>query len=280
MGYPPPPPGAGPPAGPPPGGYGPPAAPPPGAHGPTGPPGAPTPRPSGGLSIPAILSLGVAAAALILFAAFVVVRLRDGGDEVVALSRAELQDALLTTDDLDDASEFDPGGERLRPEDVDDPAACRRLLEQIEDDDHPVTLYGIHDGDVEVALEDSGGNLVGHILLSDEPDLLDVLRRIPEECDEVEVDDEDDPGTVTVDEGDPIDVGDDSVVLEYASETEDGDRFEALVVAWERDGTVSELSVISVDPDSLEGVSPDRDLAEALAEALDDRLADVIAEAR
>lgn len=272
MTYPPPPPGSGGPTG----GYAPTGLPPaPGYGAPGGyvPPSPPRP----GISTGVIVAGGVAVAALILIAAFVIVRLQ-GGSSRVDLTRAELRDAALVADDVDAGEDVDPSGEAIRSEDVDSPTACRSLIADFEDDDRPISLFGIHDGDVEVLVANTD-TVASQFLISDAADLLDGFRELIERCDRAEYDTDATSGTVSYRELDDVDVGDDSVAFEYEIDTDDGTPgIRAAIVVWERNGNGSELGVANLD--GVTFVDPDIDLLEDLAETLDDRLAEAVDAAR
>ena len=140
MSYPPSPPGGAP------GGY------PPGYQ-PGYPPGyAPgTPAPAGSsppsIGTGVIVVGGVVVAALILLAAFMIVRLRGDGDDRVDLTRAQLAEAALVADDVPGGEEGSTsGGSGIRGDDVDRPSACRSLITRFEDDDDPISVFGVHSG--------------------------------------------------------------------------------------------------------------------------------------
>ena len=244
-------------------------------------PGTPAPAgsspPSIGTGI--IVAGGIVIAALILLAAFMIVRLRGDGDDRVDLTRAQLAEAVLVADDVPDGEEGSAsGGSDIRGDDVDRPSACRSLITRFEDDDDPISVFGVHSGDVEVLVENEE-TVVSHILVNHEHDLIAGYRELLDTCDGAEIDDDGDPATVGYDEIRGIEVGDRSIAFEYEVEYEDG-TFRALIVAWERTGNVSELGVASNDPDTGEWIEPDRDLAEDLAATLDDRLDEAVEAAR
>lgn len=228
-----------------------------------------------------ILGVGVAIAAMVLVAAFVVVRVRDDEPAAASLTRSQLRAALLTVDDLEGSEVDTDEPDETSPGDISGPPACSDLIGRLQDD-RDLGLFGLRGADAEVTLSVPGEAFVSHFIIDDGAELLSDFRSIIDECADLTYDDGFFDGDITVSEADTFQIGDESILLEYERDGEvDGADVSHTIdlLVWTRDGIVSELGLVSNDPDTGELVDSDLDLLEELAREADARLAQEIAEA-
>lgn len=196
----------------------------------------------------------------------------------------DIEPALLTLDDLPSdyaEADGDEGGEEepLAVDDTETDPACREALEQLEgdgseegDDDLLVAEFERPDDDASVShdlrITDSGTPTIG--------ELADLLRQ----CESLSYE-EDEMGTqvemrMSVEEVEGL--GDEAVAVEI--ELEISTAFTLVLrshgLVWSRDGVQSNLVALGpLDPVTMEGGEPDRELARSAAEAVDARISEI-----
>jgi len=217
------------------------------------------------------------------------------GDSDVALTESEMEDALLTadevgsgfTEDTDDDDDDSSDSDDLETDDIDASEECLDLLERLEEEEAGQDLFfsdglGSEGPTAQRAFESDDDVNVDHTLARDSSDVLGSFRELVSTCDEMDFDDGETVGTLRFTETDPVDVGDDNVTLDYSlSFTEPFEvDIDFLWVIWSRDGTIGGVSITGAIDDELNAGEPDRELFEATAEKADAKLEEVIDDAR
>ncbi|HMJ77677.1 MAG TPA: hypothetical protein VK507_16980 [Iamia sp.] len=289
-GSPPPPPGApGAPGGP--GGYGPPTGPPPGYGGaPPGYGGPPSggPAPAGGSSGGSKGPLIALMAALVVVVLLVVVGglilLSSGGDDEVELTEAQRTDALLSEGDIGNTYTQQSNDDSTSDEGYDASAECEELLERLDEEgSNPFEEGDDPPGTIERTFTDETGANIEHSL-APSVDVVGTYQELADTCDELSFEDEGSTGTVTLEEGEDYDIGDDSLTVDVGFQVEDdqGETFEfgGVLVVWTQAGTDGFLSFgAGFDIESGEPLPIDQSLVDDVVDLAADKLDEVIAEA-
>lgn len=262
-------------------GYGPPGAGPVGSYG-------ATPPAKGRSKAPLVIAAALVTLVGLAVAAFFLLRT---GDDEVDLTESEMEDALLTPDDVgsgfaedEDTDDDDDDSDDFDLDDVDASEECLNLLEEAKEmEAGSFFAEGVSAAprSVKRKLGDEDGQAVEHEIADDAPGTLDDVREFIEVCPEFDYGDSDGGGSFSFDEGEPVDVGDDSVSLRLSIVLDEpvNIEVETLWVIWTRDGITSSVAVTGEVDDDLVFTEPDPALLLSAVEKADTKLEDVIDEA-
>jgi hypothetical protein len=209
----------------------------------------------------------------------------DGSVEVDGLTADQRSEALLTIDDVGPGLTEDPPFEGDDEPDeagagigIDDPECADVFGEMDEEGASPLTGDGEPPGSAVRSFTGDSANSIAH-LIGPDTDLVDLYRRLIDTCAGVAIDDGM-GGTARFVAGDPIAVGDDSVVLDLTLSLQSGGReaeFVVRTVVWSRDGNDSLVAYSpGGDPASRQPLPIDPAELERLVTLADERLAAVI----
>lgn len=283
-----PPPGApggyGPPAGTPPG-YGPPGYGPPG-YGPQGyggpPPGAGGPAKSSS-KVPLII--GLVALLVVVLVAGAVVLVVSGRDEKVELTMSELEDVLLTEDEV--GGGFTEATDEDNPTEISDfeaDDACIDVLTALDESGESGAFSdggGGDDASPSRTFEDDAGSQIEHSVGNDDMDALSMIQDLLDQCETFTLDDGEIRAEFNLSEGDEVEVGDEGVAIDGAVDFDE--PFDAdlsfLLVAWTRDGVGSVITSTGTIDEEGATIDPDPDQLRDLVDEADRKLEDVIADA-
>lgn len=232
------------------------------------------------------LALAVISVMAVAVAAVVFVTRRD---DPVELTEAEMEDALLTPDEVgdgfaEDTDTDDDDDDDLEAEDLDASDECLAYLEEAEEmeeggfftDDAPSGSRS-----VQRDFEQEDGATVEHQISEEPNDGLDLFRRFLEVCPELDYEDGEDLGSFAFAEGEPVEVGDDSVSIEFSLDIDApvAVEIQALMVAWTRDGVASSVTVTGPVGADLVGEDADPALLRSAVRTADAKLSEVIDDA-
>jgi hypothetical protein len=202
-----------------------------------------------------------------------------GDDEEAApdLTESQLEDALLTKEDLGDGyteDSEDDDTDEISPDDLDTSDECKDLIGRFEGDDAANSTAKRKFASGELAERQSFTHEIS-VPSEDSPDF-GVLVDVVDKCAEVSFDAGEAVGKVRISEGDSPPIGDRAFAMDLVVEITEPLTLEitSQIIFWERDGLIS-----SVQADGSVDGAPDADLLLEMAELADERLVEVLEQA-
>ncbi|HEV7720073.1 MAG TPA: hypothetical protein VGO60_02260 [Iamia sp.] len=210
--------------------------------------------------------------------------LSNGGDDDVELTEEQRTDALLTEGDIGQGYTEDTDEDSSSDDDYDASAECEELLDRLDEEGaDPFSDSDDPPGAVDRDFTDENGATIEHGL-APSIDVVGTYRELTGTCDELSFEDEGSIATVTLEEGEDHDIGDESLTVEvgFAIETDEGETlaFDGVLVVWTQAGTDGILSFgAGFDVDTGDPVPVDQSLIDDVVEAAAQKLDEVISEA-
>lgn len=236
---------------------------------------------------PLLIALALALVTVVAVAVAAVVLL-SRRDDTVELTKAEKEDALLTADEVGDGftedADVDDTSDDLEIDDLEASDECLAYLEEAEEmEDGGFFTEGARSGSrsVQRDFEQEDGATLEHQISEEPNDGLDLFRRFLEVCPELDYENGEDLGSFAFAEGEPVEVGDDSVSIEFSLEIDApvAVEIQALMVAWTRDGLGSSVTVTGPVGADLVGEDADPALLRSAVREADAKLVEVIGDA-
>jgi len=216
-----------------------------------------------------------------------VVLVISGRDTKVELTMSELEDAILTEDEVGggftEATDEDDNPTDISDFEADD--SCIDVLTALDESGSSGAFSdgggGGDDSSPSRSFEDDAGSQIEHSAGNDDTDAFSLIQDLLDQCDSFTVDDGETRAEFKLSEGDSVEVGDDRVSIDVAVDFDE--PFDAdlsfLLVAWTRDGVGSVITSTGTLDEEGATIDPDRDLLRDLVDEADRKLEDVIADA-